>query len=121
MNRLLTTLADDATDVIDTRMLDQLPDQAWSYGPVFIFGFVLLLGFLSLIGFGIRRFDKHMSDALTMIRGHLAVSETTQNKILLSVVAIEIWMRTNTCRAQNVERTAEFAGPVIAVAPVQSA
>lgn len=94
-------LADDAAP----RILDQLPAEAWNFGPLFVIAITVLISLLGLIWYAARRFDKHASETITMIRAHLKDNEATNRQIQLTQVqnqitmaAMEVRLQTNICR-----------------------
>lgn len=113
MNWLLTLADDVADETLVPRMLDQLPDQAWNFGPLFVIILVFMIGAFAVIWYGVRRFDKHATKVIQVIEDHLKESETTQHQTQLTMAAMEVRLQNFTCRYSNGNNIQQQTPPVM--------
>lgn len=85
----------------DARLLDQLPAEAWNFGPLFVLALFLSLSLVGLIWYAVRRFDKHMGEMIVMFRTHLQKNEATDHEMLLTLAKVEIRLQSQICKVPN--------------------
>lgn len=87
-------LADDATGGIEIpHVLDQLPNQAWDFGPLFIIAIVvILLGFGVLI-WVLKVLIGLLKDMLTTIKAHLVKNENADNSLVSTLTEVRLLLQ----------------------------